>query len=624
MSDTPNNKHSVGSIQLSAYTPHNYVDVKNKKGWIEYGVNNDYPDYLIDLFNESPTHHALCVSLSYWIFGAGLDSPELNKYDFNETLLRSCLEFKINGYFFLEIVWTGNQISRIEPMPSELMRCGERVGREIPFFWYCEDWSNTTKYKPRQIRAFSSNPTDIANHPNQILYIRPFSPGSFYYAKPDYIGAVEYCELEKRIGTFHNSAIKNGLAPSYIIKLKNGTPTIEEQAITERNIKQNLSGENNAGSALILYSSPGEEVAEVDTVQLSDADKQYQFLSGEAAEKIMIGHRVVSPMLFGLKNNTGLGSNADELVEAESIMRTRVLEPAREMILRGLNPLFKALGIQTTPEWKDKQDAEDAQVEQSFTGIQISSAIDIVGRVNEGLLTKEQGSILIEQMLGFDEQIARNIFATEPVNPLGQPPADPTQLSREPSDAELDAIGAALIDLGEDIDEAEWELVDAEEADKDEINFDGLFKFASVLSSNPNGQSEQDNDLFKVRYAYAPNQTSSNSRSFCVKMVGAGKVYRKEDIEAASDRVVNAGFGPRGANTYDIWLYKGGARCHHFWERRIYLRRNNKKITVSEAQDMILEMKPKDRNKYRLPVNNPKVAKHPNDMPNHGFLNPPQ
>jgi hypothetical protein len=562
MSDTPNNKHTVGSIQLSAYTPHNYVDVKNKKGWIEYGVNNDYPDYLIDLFNESPTHHALCVSLSYWIFGAGLDSPELNKYDFNETLLRSCLEFKINGYFFLEIVWTGNQISRIEPMPSELMRCGERVGREIPYFWYCEDWSNTTKYKPRQIRAFSSNPTDIANHPNQILYIRPFSPGSFYYAKPDYIGAVEYCELEKRIGTFHNSAIKNGLAPSYIIKLKNGTPTIEEQAITERNIKQHLSGENNAGSALILYSSPGEEVAEVDTVQVTDLDKQYQFQSTISTEMIMIGHRVVSPMLFGLKNNTGLGSNADELRQAEEIMVRRVLVPARAMIMRGLQPLFDILNIQ--PIWLDEKTV------------------------------------------------------------IAEPEQPQTQLSREPSDAELNAIGAALIDFGEDIDEAEWELVDAEEADTDEINFDGLFKFASVLSSNPNGQSEQDNDLFKVRYAYAPNQTSSNSRSFCVKMVGAGKVYRKEDIEAASDRVVNAGFGPRGANTYDIWLYKGGARCHHFWERRIYLRRNNKKITVSEAQDMILEMKPKDRNKYRLPVNNPKVAKHPNDMPNHGFLNPPQ
>jgi len=340
MSDEKTIKNtSVSSIKLSAYTPHSYVDVPNKrKGWIGYGVDNDFPDYLIDLYNESPTHHALCNSLAYWIFGSGMKNPVLDGLDWNDILLKLCLEVKIHGYCFIEVVWSGSKIGRLEHMPSELIRCGIKTGREINEFWYSEDWSDIQKHKPIELHAFSSDPEIIANHPNQILYIRPFSPGSFYYAKPDYLGAVEYCELEKRISTFHNSSIKNGMAPSYIISMRNGDPDPEAKTALERNVRNALSGENNAGNILILYNDPGQEAAEITTVQLSDADKQYQFLSGECVDKIMIGHRVVSGLLFGVDKATGFGSNADEMTEAEGIMKTRILEPTRNMMMSAFKP----------------------------------------------------------------------------------------------------------------------------------------------------------------------------------------------------------------------------------------------------------------------------------------------
>jgi len=617
--------HVVSRINLSKYTPHNYVDVVNRKGWIDYGVNNDYPDYLIDLSNESPTHHALINSIAYMIFGAGVESSVLDEYKFNDTLLKNCIEFKIHGYFFLEIVRSGSSIKSIEHIPTENVRCGERVGRVIPNFWYSDNWGEIgrPKNKPQEIRAFSNDPSAIASHPRQILMIRPFCPGSFYYSKPDYIGAVEYAELEKRIGTFHNSAIKNGLAPSYIIKLKKGEPDPEQKTIIEREIRDGVTGESVAGSVLIFYNNPGEETPEVETVQVTDLDKQYQFLSTESTEKIMIGHRVVSPLMFGVRDGGGLGSNSDELKQAADLMNQIVIIPFREVILRGLAPLFQSLNI-AEPIWGDKVGVDAAEVDQSYTGIQITSAIDIISRVNIGALTQDQGSTLIEQMLGFSPEIAIGVFKTKPINPT----AVPTQLSAEIPSKDAEAISNYLDECGEVIDLEEWELVQESEVDyinDDDDQIEGLntmFKFASVLSSNPNGKSEQDNDLFKVRYGYAPSSNKSNSRSFCVKMVSAGKVYRKEDIEAAGDRSVNPGFGPEGTSTYDIWFYKGGARCHHFWERKIYMRKNNKKITVSEAQLIIKDISPKDRDQYRLPVNDGKVARLPNDMPNNGFLKP--
>jgi len=104
--------------------------------------------------------------------------------------------------------------------------------------------------------------------------------------------------------------------------------------------------------------------------------------------------------------------------------------------------------------------------------------------------------------------------------------------------------------------------------------------------------------------------------------MSAGKVYRKEDIQLASDKVVNAGFGPYGSAKYDIWLYKGGPNCEHFWQRRVYLRKNNERITVNEAKKMLLDLEPEERVLNSIKVNSPLVAKLPKDMPNNGYLNP--
>jgi hypothetical protein len=56
--------------------------------------------------------------------------------------------------------------------------------------------------------------------------------------------------------------------------------------------------------------------------------------------------------------------------------------------------------------------------------------------------------------------------------------------------------------------------------------------------------------------------------------------------------------------------------------RSIFLKKDNGKISVNQARQIINNMEPSERSKYRLPVNDPKVAKLPYDMPNHGYLNP--
>jgi hypothetical protein len=168
----------------------------------------------------------------------------------------------------------------------------------------------------------------------------------------------------------------------------------------------------------------------------------------------------------------------------------------------------------------------------------------------------------------------------------------------------------------------EWELIDEQEVDYErEDAQDALWSFARTLRNYPSRKSSQDNEIVRVRYAYAPTQLADDkSRDFCSRMIGAMKVYRKEDIISAGNQLVNPGWGPNGADTYSIWLYKGGGSCRHFWMRQTYLQKDNKLVSVNEAKALIQSLPVSERAKNRLEENDPLVAKRPRDMANRGFL----
>jgi hypothetical protein len=186
------------------------------------------------------------------------------------------------------------------------------------------------------------------------------------------------------------------------------------------------------------------------------------------------------------------------------------------------------------------------------------------------------------------------------------------------SKIEINPVADALIELGEVIDEEEWECIDELKMNGEPQLTETALHLAKVPSSFPNATSEQDTSLFKIRYSYAGEKTGE--REFCNKMLNANKVYRKEDIELAGTKVVNAGFGPNGIDTYNIWLYHGGVNCKHFWMRKIYLRRNNTTLSVNEARKMILALDPSERKNAQWVTNEKEVATPTFDQPNRGAL----
>jgi hypothetical protein len=197
--------------------------------------------------------------------------------------------------------------------------------------------------------------------------------------------------------------------------------------------------------------------------------------------------------------------------------------------------------------------------------------------------------------------------------------------SQEPDDKHLDHIFDELDAFGEVIDESEWELVEEAPVDYEaEAQMEKFFAFASTGTAFPNAKSKQDGVTsegrpYKVRYGYAPERAGSNSREFCKKMISAKKVYRKEDILEMGNKAVNAGFGKGGASTYDIWLYKGGARCHHFWMRKVFMAKEGAVGVDAKNPNAEISVNKAKSEGAKLPTNPTKVAKRPTDMDYSGF-----
>ena len=172
-----------------------------------------------------------------------------------------------------------------------------------------------------------------------------------------------------------------------------------------------------------------------------------------------------------------------------------------------------------------------------------------------------------------------------------------------------------LIGLGEGEDLENYDIIDEVEVDYEED-----IKLARVVSSNPNNKSKEDNEDVIIRYRYAGKTTGE--RDFCNRMVNSKKVFRKEDIIAAENKVVNAGWGPNGTDTYSIWLYKGGGNCYHKWNRVIYLRKGIKIDVNSPLAETISTSKARQKG-FKVPVNSGEDAKAsiaPIRMPKQGFL----
>ena len=253
----------------------------------------------------------------------------------------------------------------------------------------------------------------------------------------------------------------------------------------------------------------------------------------------------------------------------------------------------------------------------ALNGAQISSLIDIVMQSAAGAVPVSSAKAIVQA--AFPTLPATTIDAIfADVLPGSLLPTEVIQSSVELKKKDDSTAGDALIALGEDASE-DWILIDSYNAD-DEIEHAFAVRTGTA---RPAAKSEQDaivdGKYFITRYVYAGSFSHPDMRPFCKKMIEAGKLYRKEDIVSMENVAVNPGWGPEGANTYDIWFYKGGGNCKHFWEKRVYVDASGAKINPNDPDASRIAVSMAERMGYKV-RNNSLVAKLPEDMPYNGFL----
>lgn len=603
-------------VNLGAAMPQEAVEKETPKGWVTLGEANLFSNYLIDLYYSSPVHSALTMSIAFMIAGKEFKSNnpaaqrEIDRLKLNSIRRPITLDAKMQGGYYLEIIWSVDRttVAKINHLPYENVRLAVANDEDvIPGVYYSKDWNDIRKKKniPTFIPMF--NPTTKSDEPSQVLFVGIMTPGSAYYPKPDYYSAINYIEITREISEFYRAFLSNGMAPSYFLHMNNGIPDPEEQMAIRRNW-ETMMGAKKAGKVVFTFNESADRAPRLDLVPMSDADKQWMELSTQSRENILAAHRVTSPLLFGIRDAGGLGSNADEMKQAYRIFNKNIIEPYQQIVTDSLEEVFKAMGvsadvyIESNDLFSDEMDAAIAATtptvadnattdsnttapvapagasvsDVTYNGAQITSAVDIITQVNAGTLTKEQAIVFLVQFLQLPIDVATAMF--EPANGSAIAKLSAQKKKTNLSDPQEKPIFTEddenwwcefLEDKGEIVDEEEWELIEAEPVN-----------LASVRSySDPDKPSEMDSGLYKVRYAYSKN-TTSKSRRFCRQMANAsqnGYVYRYEDLQAMEPDTneLNPNMGHNGS-TFSVWLYKGGVNCKHVFERRVYFRKRDK------------------------------------------------
>jgi hypothetical protein len=372
-------EQSIHVIGLSSYSRPE-VSESGKNDWVEYGDGNDYFDYLIDRYNGSPTNNASINGISEMIYGKGLDATdsetkpteyaEMKQLFRKDCMKKVCYDYKMMGQAAVQVIYSKDRskIVQVAHMPIETLRA-EKVSNdgEIKAYYYSSDWSNIKPSdKPKRIPAFGTSNQGI-----EILYIRPYRAGFYYYSPVDYQGGLQYAELEEEIANYHINNIQNGLAPSMLINFNNGVPDKEQRDEIERAIYNKFSGSSNAGKFILAFNDSRELAATIEPVQLTDAHQQYQFLSDESMKKVMVSHRIVSPMLVGIKDNSGLGNNAEELQTASVLMDNTVIRPMQVTILDELEKILEYNNIDLDVYFKTLQPLEFTDLTNAVTDSEI-------------------------------------------------------------------------------------------------------------------------------------------------------------------------------------------------------------------------------------------------------------
>lgn len=580
--------------------------------FVNYGSDNLYPIFLIDLYNESATHSAIVNSKVNYIIGEGLftDNGELinirtNTADtFHEFLNKIILDYILFNYFCVEVIYNAlKQPIELHHIPAHKIRCNKSKTK----FWFADDWY----FKPSLIfDRWKKNSIDTTT---KLFFFDGYYPTvNSVYPKPEYAGCIKAISFDKAVSDFNLNNIKNHFSASSLITFFNGSNISEDvkrKIITD--IQNTYSGENGAKYILDFQNSNGKS-AEVKPLTAGDWDKAFSATMQANSDIIYRGHQVTSPMLFGVKTEGQLGG-ATELETAYEIFKSTYVKNKRMELLSAFKMLFIENNfIQGNINFRDKP---------LFKTPLSETLKEKIMTVNE--LRKEAGLEPLangDKIIGDNSTVSATTFSSEKSNLISLSDEDFEKIKdlgllREEfefiNDGEVvfnkehalqiqlkfednQDIANYLIENGTDFKTIKdlktgirKDLGIAISADDLRNTLTQLHDAGVIDVTYVNDKikiqplkTEQPKSTVQVLYGYevkaglgAP--IISTTRPFCAKLVTNNRLYSRQDIQTMSDI-----FG------YDIFKHGGGfyhnpqtnettPYCRHYWKAYSVVKKTN-------------------------------------------------
>jgi hypothetical protein len=331
-----------------------YKEVKGKE-YIYYGERNDYPNYLLRIYNNSAKHNAIVTGKVDYICGNGwtvkaedemqkakafgiIDRVNSKEESLNELTNKLVTDLTIFGGYYLQVIWTKATGEIAELYHVDYYKV--RTNADNSLFFVSDNWIKNDNVNPRP--DFETYPAFDPNNTtgSQILYFKEYRAGVNTYSLPDYRGAISYIELDISIGEYHLNTINNGMFSSKLINLNGGKVSQEEEDRIERQFQTKFSGSKNAGKFMLAFNDSKENEPSIIDLSGTELDKHFDLLNLTVQTEIFSGHKITSPMLFGIKTEGQLGGRS-EMRESYQLFQNTYVNAKQRAMEETINYLLK-------------------------------------------------------------------------------------------------------------------------------------------------------------------------------------------------------------------------------------------------------------------------------------------
>ena len=381
-------------------------DTKTRYQWVPVGIigPDDFFQNVTEAFTTSTTNAACIEGIADLIFGKGLYSKDeafqltLDKLIPQEEMKRVSFDLKLYGNAAFQVYWNADhsKVVKFYHVPVQNLRAEKLYDNaKIENYYYCVDWADQKAIRnKKKVPAFGTS-----NEKMEILYIKNYTPGKYYYSLPDWVSALQFSYVEAELSNLHINNIENGFLPLVMVNMNNGIPAPEERDTIEDMIEAKFTGTRNAGRFMLSFNDDPERKPTIETIQVDNLHDKYKYVSEYAQDRILVAHRITSPLLFGIRTQAnGFSSQSEEMMTAFSILQTMTINPFQNLIINFLTTALSDGGYedvelyfeQLTPLAILSQQAED-------TGKTIDQVADETDKQMENPATAEDdGANLVD------------------------------------------------------------------------------------------------------------------------------------------------------------------------------------------------------------------------------------